>query len=431
MDVLKLLVARVARAFYDPKYIVILDVLNNAPPNSNGIREDDMVPILKMTAREIHKLCGKLREHRLIKMGSRMENRKQDQRPIPKTFYYLDYKEFVDVVKWKMYKMQMVVRDNLRTQSENQGYVCDCCKSHYTSLDVLSLVNPMDGMFHCDVCDNILKENDNEESVLESEQVLASLREQSQPIITLLKQTDSIIIPQGYIFKHLGTGPRKNGNDPYELAVAQDTGAGHGDIIVDLQMDNEAARRAKQLEAEEKRQQNALPIWHQRSTVSDSIRGTGDPEPSVVIDHDDDDQFQQVDTTEMDPDTQDYYTKYYEALSQSQPLDGDNEQLDDLEPDDDDEFETVQVEDNNKRSYDDLEDDTDDYSGNKQSKPNPEDDGLGDETEEFIDGDEEIPLVSVNGKMVPLDEVVEEDQRNMTTEEYKAYYEAWQNWQTN
>ena len=46
-----------------------------------------------------------------------MEARKQDQRPVPKTYYYLDYKEFVDVVKWKMYKMQTIVRDNLRTVS--------------------------------------------------------------------------------------------------------------------------------------------------------------------------------------------------------------------------------------------------------------------------------------------------------------------------
>lgn len=36
MEVLKALVSRIARAFYDPKYIVILDELNNAPPNSNG-----------------------------------------------------------------------------------------------------------------------------------------------------------------------------------------------------------------------------------------------------------------------------------------------------------------------------------------------------------------------------------------------------------
>jgi transcription initiation factor TFIIE subunit alpha len=128
--------------------------------------------------------------------GTRMENRKQDQRPIPKTFYYLDYKEFVDVVKWKMYKMQMVVRDNLRTESENQGFVCELCKNQYTPLDVLSLVNPMDGFFYCEVCESVLKENDNAENVKESQQVLANLREQSQPIITLLKQTDSIVIPQ-------------------------------------------------------------------------------------------------------------------------------------------------------------------------------------------------------------------------------------------
>ncbi|CAO3596973.1 unnamed protein product [Absidia cylindrospora] len=328
-----------------------------------------------------------------------------------------------------MYKMQMVVRDNLRTESENQGFVCERCENQYTPLDVLSLVNPANGLFYCDICESVLKENDNAENVKESQQVLAKLREQSQPIITLLKQTDAIVIPQGYIFKGIGTGPRKNGTDPYELAVAQDTGAGQGDIIVDLQMDNEAARRAKQLEAEEKRQQNALPIWHQRSTVSDGIRGTGDPEPSVALEHDEEDQFQEVDGSEMDPDTQDYYTKYYESLSQAQPFDDEmstTEQFDDLEADDD-EFETVEVNEGNKRSYD-LEDDNADDS--KRIKPNPDENGQVD-TEEFIDGDEEIPLVSVNGKMVPLDEVVEEDQRNMTTEEYKAYYEAWQNWQTN
>ena len=51
----------------------------------------------------------------LLRRATRMEARKQDQRPVPKTYYYLDYKEFVDVVKWKMYKMQTNVRDNLRT----------------------------------------------------------------------------------------------------------------------------------------------------------------------------------------------------------------------------------------------------------------------------------------------------------------------------
>lgn len=68
METLKALVARVARAFYDPKYIAILDALNNAPPNTNGVREEDLVFTLKMTPRDIHRICGKLKEDRLIKM---------------------------------------------------------------------------------------------------------------------------------------------------------------------------------------------------------------------------------------------------------------------------------------------------------------------------------------------------------------------------
>jgi transcription initiation factor TFIIE subunit alpha len=36
MDTLQALVARVARAFYEPKYIAILDSQNNATPNTNG-----------------------------------------------------------------------------------------------------------------------------------------------------------------------------------------------------------------------------------------------------------------------------------------------------------------------------------------------------------------------------------------------------------
>ncbi|CEG64753.1 hypothetical protein RMATCC62417_01673 [Rhizopus microsporus] len=398
MEVLKALVARIARAFYDPKYIVILDELNNAPPNSNGVKEEDLVLALKITARDIHRICGKLKEDRLIKMVNRMEPRKPDQRMVPKTYYYIDYKEFVDVVKWKMYKMQTIVRDKLRTESENKGYVCPTCEKTFTPLDVLSLVDVADQLFHCDQCETVLVENDNAENVKGSQQVLTKLREQSQPIIALLKQTDSIVIPSSYVYKHV-PGSRTNGNrtDDYELATAQDTGAGQGDIIVDLQMDNEAARRAKLEEAEQKRQQNALPVWHQRSTISDTILvGTGD-RPTEAQEQEEEDTFEEVGQTEVDADTEDYYAKYYENLSNNI-----TDQPDEAMGEEQETFETV-----NTGEIDMTNDDSD-------------------AEEEFI---EDVPLVSVNGKMIPINEVQEEDQHNMTTDEYKAYYEAWEHWQ--
>ncbi|CEG64754.1 hypothetical protein RMATCC62417_01673 [Rhizopus microsporus] len=327
-----------------------------------------------------------------------MEPRKPDQRMVPKTYYYIDYKEFVDVVKWKMYKMQTIVRDKLRTESENKGYVCPTCEKTFTPLDVLSLVDVADQLFHCDQCETVLVENDNAENVKGSQQVLTKLREQSQPIIALLKQTDSIVIPSSYVYKHV-PGSRTNGNrtDDYELATAQDTGAGQGDIIVDLQMDNEAARRAKLEEAEQKRQQNALPVWHQRSTISDTILvGTGD-RPTEAQEQEEEDTFEEVGQTEVDADTEDYYAKYYENLSNNI-----TDQPDEAMGEEQETFETV-----NTGEIDMTNDDSD-------------------AEEEFI---EDVPLVSVNGKMIPINEVQEEDQHNMTTDEYKAYYEAWEHWQ--
>jgi transcription initiation factor TFIIE subunit alpha len=94
--------------------------------------------------------------------------------------------------------------------------------------------------------------------------------------------------------------------DDRELAFAQNTGAGQGDIIIDLQKDNEAARKAKISEADKKRQQNALPIWHQQSTVSGAYVAD---EPvvgaAVEVDHEDEDQFEEVGVEEIDSDRKD------------------------------------------------------------------------------------------------------------------------------
>jgi transcription initiation factor TFIIE subunit alpha len=42
------------------------------------------------------------------------------------------------------------------------------------------------------------------------------------------------------------------------------------------------------------------------------------------------------------------------------------------------------------------------------------------DTDNFDDIDAEVPKVSVNGRYVPLHEITEDDQRQMTTEEYQV-----------
>lgn len=88
-----------------------------------------------------------------------------------------------------------------------------------------------DGLFHCEDCDSVLEENDNADNVKYSQEVLARyavikstldeleegkgigakfsfcrLREQCLPIISLLKQTDSLVIPARFVFVFWNTG---------------------------------------------------------------------------------------------------------------------------------------------------------------------------------------------------------------------------------
>jgi transcription initiation factor TFIIE subunit alpha len=74
-------------------------------------------------------------------------------------------------------------------------------------------------------------------------------------------------------------------------------------------MDNEAARRAKITESNKKRQQNALPVWHQQSTISTPLTGTGDREiGKEESESDEEDQFEAVENDEYDQDRADCKT---------------------------------------------------------------------------------------------------------------------------
>jgi transcription initiation factor TFIIE subunit alpha len=62
MDIAKSLVKCVARAFYDTRHILVLDALMI----HNALRDDELARLLGLVTKDVHKLCGKLREDRMI-----------------------------------------------------------------------------------------------------------------------------------------------------------------------------------------------------------------------------------------------------------------------------------------------------------------------------------------------------------------------------
>jgi transcription initiation factor TFIIE subunit alpha len=49
----------------------------------------------------------------LILRFTRQESKKADQRPVPKTYYVIDYRKIVDVVKWKLYQVKLKVNEKV------------------------------------------------------------------------------------------------------------------------------------------------------------------------------------------------------------------------------------------------------------------------------------------------------------------------------
>lgn len=227
----------------------------------------------------------------------------------------------------------------------------------------------MSGLFLCEVCGSEVKDNDNAANVKTSQATLQRLTDQLSPILSILKLTDDMKIPvinvKEIMQRNYEADPTSaNGNIAY--STNSGVSAGPGLRIEFESPEDEAQRRIKQEEAEQKRKANVLPVWHAQSTIS------GDPSGNVPIEIDDTD----VDKGEIVKPTSNAtsaadYESYYASLQQKQadveattPAQNEGRYIlipgSRLISDDDDEseddFEEVEGPTNGKRAAEDLDD---------------------------------------------------------------------------
>jgi transcription initiation factor TFIIE subunit alpha len=62
MDLAQSLVRTCMRVFYDTKHILVIDALIL----HSALRDDDLAYLMSMNTKELHKLCGRLREDRFL-----------------------------------------------------------------------------------------------------------------------------------------------------------------------------------------------------------------------------------------------------------------------------------------------------------------------------------------------------------------------------
>ncbi|KAJ3122586.1 hypothetical protein HK100_011911 [Physocladia obscura] len=190
-EILRELVMRVARSYYQPHFVIILDLLIL----KGAMREEDMAIALRVSPGDTRKLCKKLEADRMIKANSvviELKHQKHTKKS-SRTFYYIDFKSFVNVLKYKMFKIQDLIRKEIDERNNNLAYECPSCKAKFDPYAVLRMMRPEDGLFICELCQSVLEQ---EKGTDFENDLSRRFNMERMPILKLLQQTESHVIPE-------------------------------------------------------------------------------------------------------------------------------------------------------------------------------------------------------------------------------------------
>ncbi|KAI0760577.1 TFIIE alpha subunit-domain-containing protein [Fomes fomentarius] len=461
-ETLRLLVQHVSRAFYEPKFTVVMDQLIR----HQVLKDDDLAGRMGLQLKELNKIMATLEGHKLVRIYRQNELKEGAQRSVGRQYFYIDYQSFCNVVKWRMAEMRRIIDQGLRNELDSKGYLCPQCKKAFQALEADRLMNFALGTFNCDVCGAELVDNDNAENVIGSQDRMQRFNRQMRFILEGLRRTEDMVLPAFdvtiWIRDHLEAERRKAEARESGLKIAGAGGEGRlGDtigVVISVDKDEETARAERDKEAAAKRQQNALPLWHLQSTISGDLtalgikesaraeavtadvnklpssndailKGLGVPKPPEM--NGEDTKADVVQNAEAE-----YYDQYYASLAVSTAPPGQ------LTPEYGGEEEDVKP---NLEYLDSL----NEYRKRSRSR---EDVGTGGSTPKMPRTDEHMetqsaaapqdvevytngvggdsagagddPIVYVNGAPVPLSQITEEHQEAMSPEEYTAYFEV-------
>ncbi|WFD02323.1 hypothetical protein MOBT1_001005 [Malassezia obtusa] len=286
MAAIRRLIQVIARLFYDDGHILLIDQLVSVVV----IPSDVLARRVGLQARDLGSLAAKMVEDRILSIHRTQETKEGVvSRSFSRTYYYIDYKQVLDVTKWRMLAMRRDIDTRLRNGLDNKGYVCPRCKRSYSTLEVAHLLDLARNVFVCEVpgCFTELVDNEDADDVRKSKDTLTRFNEQLHGVQQALRSVEGVALPpmdiHGWLAKNAAQQPWQaeterddtrlvpGAQPPPKPKVPQVTvelsGADPANDLVRQQ------QRAK--EEEEQRAQNMLPAWHLASTVSGEQTGLG------------------------------------------------------------------------------------------------------------------------------------------------------------
>ncbi|CAK9802480.1 General transcription factor IIE subunit 1 [Anthophora quadrimaculata] len=268
---LKQLARLVVRGFYTIEDALIVDMLVRNP----CMKEDDICELLKFERKMLRARISTLRNDKFIQVRLKMETG-SDGKAQKVNYYFINYKTFVNVVKYKLDLMRKRMETEERDATSRASFKCTNCLKTFTDLEADQLFDMTTGEFRCTYCREVVEEDQSALPKKDSRLLLAKFNEQLEPLYILLREVEGIKLapeilePEPVDINTIkGIDTRKSSSlrapgEQWSGEATRSSGFMVEDTRVDVtigddSVDDNAANRRKE-----------RPIWMMESTVINS-----------------------------------------------------------------------------------------------------------------------------------------------------------------
>ena len=259
--ILKRLAKTVAYAFYEPELIVTISILTKF----SCLDEDTMLERLQFDKRQMRQVLGKLKNDKLIKQRTVKEKQQESNNFNVYNFYFINYKVFVNVVKYKLDHIRKKLEQEEQQARNRPSFQCQQCRKNFSDLEVDRLVDFETGDMHCSFCNGTVEEDNKHVNSYINGSSLGKFNEQMEAIFNLLKECENINLapevlePTPSTAEIKASGHRSHGSSN-KSGWSKSKTSDLYDQTFQINVGDEVTRQ-------ETRTAKELPVWMAQSTV--------------------------------------------------------------------------------------------------------------------------------------------------------------------
>nr|XP_036672186.1 general transcription factor IIE subunit 1 [Drosophila suzukii]XP_036672187.1 general transcription factor IIE subunit 1 [Drosophila suzukii] len=274
---LKQLARLVVRGFYSLEDALIIDMLVRNP----CMKEDDIGELLRFEKKQLRARITTLRTDKFIQIRLKMETG-PDGKAQKVNYYFINYKTFVNVVKYKLDLMRKRMETEERDATSRASFKCSTCSKTFTDLEADQLFDMATLEFRCTFCGSSVEEDSAAMPKKDSRLLLAHFNEQLQPLYDLLREVEGIKLapevlePEPVDIDTIRGLNKPNAMRPDGLAWSGEATRNQGFAVEETRVDVTIGGDDTSDAVVERK---SRPIWMTESTVitdTDATDGAGD-----------------------------------------------------------------------------------------------------------------------------------------------------------